>query len=328
MERQHADRWILSGAALCVALAVTLGVIGDRADDGGGTVPDPAPWAGQQSSHESVDRVLAALGADRVYAMVGEDVMRADLGVVADGRVAPPELRGRGLRLLSNLSGNGKDVVLAGAATSSDDAGFATDSSYRLVDGKSLVPLPVAPRRLFAPTVAADGAIFAIAAERGFWRLPPRAERWQRDPRLLREDIGPVAAAPSGQLFTVTRPASRAARLVRLSGSRGIRRLGPIHCSYGVVPAPSGELLLTQSSSLERVRRNPGCDWSYVVDLRGRDRVTVPAGWDALAWSADSSALLVTREREIAVWTLEGEFLASADADTRLFAATPVYADR
>ena len=281
---------------------------------GSGTPTTSAPT-------RSFAQVLTALGAKRVYVMAGDVVTRAGLGILKADSFEPGRLR-PDPDLVSNVSGNGQDVVLGAAVAS---GGFVLDGVY-LVIGQRLEQLAKPGAGLFGPTIAKDRTLAAIQPHAGFSTLAPGTHRWTKDRRFRHANLSSLGWGTGRNAYAVLDPDTARAQLARIGARGGDELLGPVHCARFVLSAPGRSLLVTWPSSQAAVRRNaPGCDSGYVITVRGRTKSKVPNGWTALAWSADSSALLLTRGQELAVWSLRRHFLARANIGVHAWMAAPLY---
>ena len=308
----------LGAAVLVLAVTVLSGCQGDRHS----ATPAAPPAAGR-----AVSRVLDALDARRVYVMAGDDALHAGFGLLDRAGLRSWHLD-PDPALISNVAGNGHDVVLgaAGRAGHAQDGGFITDAAFRLDASHDLVTLAGPERGLFAPTIAPSGTIAAIQSEGGFSVFPGHQKDWVRDARLSHAVLSPLAWLADGAAYTVTRAGTPRAALVRLGAHRGVTTLGSVYCASAVLSSPAARRLVTRPAVAARVRRSTaGCDTAHVLDQSGHDLRALPVGWTPLAWSADGDSLLVSHRNEVGVWRSTGGLVARADVGTHLWMAAPIW---
>jgi len=312
---------VLARAVIGAALALGLSGCGGGASMHQGSAEATVPPATSAAVAGKVAQVLQELGAERLYVMASDNIIHSGLGVVSPNGLEPANTTPR-VRLLSNVSSNGRTVVL-GAAGVTD--GFFLDGAYQLV-GDRLVTLTAAGDQKYSLTVSSDGTIAAVGAT-GFFTRAPGATRWKRDRRLAHAELVEVAWGEGGRAYTVQHSGTPRAQLWEVSTGKPPRRLRPAPCARATIPAPTREMAVTD---VERER--PGCKQtsrSHLIDLTGhhRDRL-LPAGWDPLTWSRDSSVVLLARGHEIAVWQVaSGELTDRVDLGVRIWMAAPLWSE-
>jgi len=284
----------------------------------------PASYSGPSATStptSSFERVLTALGADRVYVMAGNNVIKAGLGILKPDRFGPVHLR-PDPDLVSNVSGNGKRIVIGAAVL---HGGFAADGVY-LMNGRQLVRLARPGAGKFGPTIANNRTVAAIQPQAGFSTLAAGANHWTKDLRFGHANVSSLSWVVGGDAYSVLHPHRPRAQLVRLGAKGGAQRLGQVHCAGYVLAAPGRNLLVTSPSNRAKVRSDTrGCRGGYVITTQGQTKTKLPARWRVLAWSADSAALLLTKGHTLAVWSLRGHFVARADIGVHAWMAAPVY---
>jgi len=284
----------------------------------GSTVsPDTSPVAAAKAAV-----VLQELDAERLYVMAGDDMFKAGLGVVSATGLEPATTTPP-VTSLSNVSGNGRTVVI-GAAGAVD--GFFLDGAYQLV-GDQLRTLATPAERKYAPTVASDDTMAAVAPDGGFFIRKPGSTAWVRDRRLTHADLNSLSWGAHDSAFAVEDFGQRNARLVEIPREGRPRDVHALPCIHSVVPSPTRPWTATNLP----LDRPAGCPKrrSHLIDLTGHhpDRL-LPAGWDPLTWSRDSSAVLLARGHEIAVWQVaSGELTDRVDLGVRIWMAAPLWSE-
>ena len=281
---------------------------------GGHAAPAVAPSADPSDGvNRAVARVLRAVGAKTVYVMAGDNRLRAGLGILDSSGLRPAQLDPQP-QLLSNVAGNGSDVVIGAAGV---EEGSSTDGVY-LIDGNKLVTLAGPEAGLYGPTISSGGTVATVRPGGGLWTRARGARHWKHDSRLSHSTSSSLGWGDGGDAFVVMHANEASARLVRLDDDGSQEDLGLAHCAAGVLTdAGSSRLVTTMAVG----GRGGGCGRAYVLDFDGRVRAAVPAGWSPLAWSADGSSLLLSRGHRVAGWSLRGRFLASADIGVHLWMA-------
>lgn len=271
-----------------------------------------------------VEALLEGLGAERVYAMAGPDVMRAGFGVLTAEGLRPMQLT-PDPAMVSNISGNGADVVIGAAVPPDDDpGGFLLDGAYLLV-GDRLKTLARPGTDKFGPTIASDGMIGAISADGGFWTRPLDGS-WSRDRRLRNVETSELQWSPSGAAYALTRPGTSRTELVRIGRERaGVKRLGRVPCAIGLLASPAGDRVVARPWS-SRKSRLSGCVRAKVLNVKGRVIAKLPKGWKPLAWSADSRQILVRRRSVLALWSKSGGLVNEVEVAAPIWQAAPIYA--
>ncbi len=294
------DRLALIAAALPLLALVSSGCA-SAAQPGRG--PDKVVASSVENSSD-VAALLDGLGVERAYVMAGPEIMRAGFGVLTADGLQPMTLT-PDPAMVSNISGNGLDVVMGAAVPPDDDPnGFLLDGAY-LLQGNRLKTLAGPGSGKFAPTIAADGMVAAISADGGFWTRMPGGP-WTRDPRLRNVPMSGLEWARSGAAYSLIRPGTSKTRLVRIKREgAGVKRLGAVTCATGVLVAPTHRLLVTRPP-WQRKPKLRGCHRATVLDFNGQVVAKLPKGWRPSAWSADSSQVLVGRGTVVALWDESG----------------------
>jgi hypothetical protein len=311
--------------ALALALVLVLVLCACTARESAADRPSTSP---AESRTDADARSLASvLGAHQVYVMAGDDPLRAGLGILDEGsNTLEPHVLDPEPALISNLSGNGRRVILGAAGVGQTGSDQVMSDGVYAIDGDRLTTLAEAGAGLFGPVESAEGVVAVIDSRGGVSTRGPDDRSWRRDGRLPKARLTTLAWAARGDLLTVVDPQNSSARLVRLRASGGVDTVGSAHCASVILASPDGWLVATvpqlDAHAPARCRRG------VVVDIRSGQETAVPRGWRPLAWTPASDALLVSRDQEIGVWNLATGFEARVDVGVRTWMAAIVYAEK
>lgn len=280
---------------------------------------DAASSADTRKSDSQAGSIATLMGADRVYVMAGDHVLRAGLGLItSSSEELAPLVLDPDPALISHVSGNGVNVMLGAAGVGSDS--FMSDGVY-VVEGNKLRSVASPGQGLLAPVVSSQGTYAAINAAGGVSTRKPSDHRWRRHDAMRDTHLTNIAYAGE-RLLTVADAGRRSARLLQLTSRGGVRRLGSAYCALVTVASPDGRSVATTPPLKAR---DPRCRGSRIIEL-GTSRTTrLPAGWKALAWAKGSDALLVSRGHEVAVWTRTTGITQRTDVGVRTWMAAAVY---
>ena len=311
--QRRAFRRIIAAIALCLVASFA----SSCSSSGRGSAL-PLPRDSSNATAATDADLLRSLEAKQLVVMAGDDELHAYLGVLdaeglSDLRTQPP------LATLSNLSGNGREVVLGGAAVPAVEAGFLQDGVYSL-DGQSLTQLAEPGSNYFAPALSPSGVVVAITPNGGFSTLDANGRGWVRDSRLARKTLAPVLWDGADRMVTVLNPGSSAARVVVLPPDGGVRRGPSAHCGVLALPSPAGDHYATVPPPGRKA--DASCSQAWVVSQAGSQ--SLPVGWRPLLWTADGSRLLISRvsggPAALGLWEPD-EITMSASVKTRIWAA-------
>lgn len=288
---------------------------GQASDDAVSAIPTSTAGADPQAIS-----LLRALGARRLDVMAGADELHAGLGVIGADGLRPLQVL-PGDALMSTISGNGHAVVLDAATRS---GGFYLDGVYRLV-GRRLVGLAKPGSGQEAASISPAGVVAAIHSTGGFALRRPGHPSWDLDTRLRHTPLGQLSWDAHGDAFTVTHPGTPSAELVEVTKAGPMKILGAAYCAAAAVHAPSAALVATSIPTHSRATSGVcGRKQVHVLSADG-SAVSAPRGWDLLAWSANSQALLSRRDM-LAAWQIDTRrFLAKASVSVPVWMAAPIY---
>lgn len=260
-------------------------------------------------------QVLDGLQAERVYVMAGDDILHAGLGAISRTGLAPWKTT-PGVRLLSGVSGNGKTVIVGGVATDSD----AYSDGVYLLEGHRLEEISPAGSEFFGPTVSSTGTYAAIRPYGGFFTRAVEGARWLHDPRSGSMTLSPITWDDESNAYAILHPGQRRSRLIKFAASGEVERLAVLRCPTILLSQPGGSALATKLPA----RADARCGRAVVVHPNGA-RTVLPRDWDPLTWSADGTALLLSRGHEIGLWAVATKrFLVRVSVEARIWMAAPV----
>lgn len=260
-------------------------------------------------------RILDGLQAERVYVMAGDDVLHAGLGAISRTGLAPWQTR-PGLRLLSSVSGNGRTVIVGGVATGGDSY---SDGVY-LVQGDKLEEITPPGSEFFGPTVSSTGIQAAIRPFGGFFTRSDEDARWIHDPRSGSMTLSSIAWDEDSNAYAIVHPGRQQSRLVKFAASGEVERLAALRCATTLLSRPDGLAMATKLPARAKAR----CGRALVVRPQGAPTV-LPRDWDPLTWSADGTALLLGRGREIGLWDVAAKrFVVRVTVEARIWMAAIV----
>lgn len=260
-------------------------------------------------------RILDGLQAKRVYVMAGDDVLRAGLGAIsrtglAPWRTTPP------LQLLSSVSGNGRTVLVGGVATGGNSY---SDGVYVVREDK-LEEIAPPGSELFGPTVSATGIHAAVRPSGGYFTRSDEGARWHHDPRSRRMTLSSIAWDDDSTAYAIVHLGRQQSRLIKFSASGQVERLAALGCATTLLSQPGGKAMATKPP----VRAKARCGPALIVLPQGGS-TALPRDWDPLTWSADGTALLLGKGREIGLWDVAAKrFLVRIGVDVRIWMAAIV----
>lgn len=322
--KRNATRLMRLLVGCLVLLAPLAGCGGGTAAHSGSATPAHVPHqTGLSRSPSPMAKLLRNLGARQIYVMSGSDVLHASLGVldsegIRAAQVSPP------IPLVSNIAGNGTAVVVGGAGVTPNSY---TDGVYQIV-GKRLITLARPARAMYGPTIALNGTVAAIHPEGGFSWRSARSGRWRTDARLQSTPLGSLTWNRANNAYALIRGGTQQAALVRIPKHGAVRQLNiNVSCAISVLSAPTKSLVATTVSGS---RHEPAaCRRARAQVLKPSHRgspILIPRGWNPIAWSADSSTLLLTRGTTVSTWKPGSSGLAGPyDLKTKTWMAAPIY---
>ncbi|WP_203336868.1 hypothetical protein [Nocardioides limicola] len=284
------------------------------------------------SVDDDIAAVLETLAVDTVYVTYqGDGHGLEELGTLTRNGLSEM-LTEPAAYTFNGVSGNGRDVVVTAGGVPAEEygGGFLFDEHFRLVDGR-LEPLPEADVMLFAPELSPEGDIVVMRRDKGFAILRNGETTWETDPRSSSQSLrSNLEWTSEGHLVTLRKGGKPGSRIVLYTTDGGERQGGTAFCAVGLTPAPSRAFLATYPSMSRKEREAaPGCDRAHLLgydaDFNQTHVTELPPGWWPLAWSEDSTTLLMSSTDEIAAVSITGEVIATASVPRRVLTAAMIY---